>query len=66
MIVALKDGTIRTYNEKTLVDTTDSNVSINGIIFGIYGREEGSLVINHAGGGMNAKILHRKANFSIA
>ena len=36
----------------------------NGIAFGIFGREEGCLVINHHSGGMQAKILQRQAKLT--
>jgi Bardet-Biedl syndrome 1 protein len=32
--------------------------------FGIFGREEGSLIINNKNGGIQAKILQRQANLS--
>ena len=64
LIVCLKNGAIRIYNEKNLVSNIETNVGANGIIFGMYGREEGCLVINSASGGMMAKIMKRKANLT--
>ena len=63
-IVCLKNGTIRIYNDKNLVSSIETNVGANGIIFGMYGREEGCLVINSSSGGMMAKIMKRKANLT--
>ena len=47
------------YNAKTLVDTLVTNDQCNGILCGVFGREEGCLVINTKSGGMLAKIIQR-------
>ena len=57
IIVALKNGAIRLYCEKNLINEIQSDDICNGIVFGVFGREEGCLVINQASGGMQAKIL---------
>ena len=59
MIVALKNGQIKLYNEKNLINTLQTDDICNGVVFGIFGREEGCLVVNSANGGMQAKILQR-------
>ena len=40
--------------------------TLNGIIYGIFGREDGCLVINHQQGGMQAKILQRQAKLDVS
>jgi Bardet-Biedl syndrome 1 protein len=57
VIVALKNGEIRMYNGKTLVDILKTDDQCNGILFGIFGREEGCLVVNTKSGGLLAKII---------
>ena len=52
MIVALKNGQIRIYNEKNLINSIQTDDICNGISYGIFGREEGCLVVNQANGGM--------------
>ena len=57
LLVCLKNGAVRIYNDKSLVSHVETNVGASGILYGMYGREEGCLVINSMGGGMQAKIL---------
>ena len=57
ILVALKNGNIRLYNEKNLINQISTDDICNGIVFGVFGREEGCLVINHHSGGLQAKIL---------
>ena len=57
MLVALKNGQIRIYNEKNFINSIQTDDICNGISYGIFGREEGCLVVNQANGGMQAKIL---------
>ena len=52
ILVALKNGAIRIYNEKRLVNEIKSEDNNAGIVYGVFGREEGCLVINHQSGGM--------------
>ena len=66
MIVALKNGQIRLYNEKNLINSLQTDDICNGIIYGIFGREEGCLVVNQANGGMQAKILQRQAKLNVS
>ena len=52
VLVALKNGMIRLYNEKNLINEVNTDETCNGMIYGIFGREDGCLVINHQSGGM--------------
>ena len=47
VLVALKNGQIRLFNEKNLINEITTEDTCNGIIYGIFGREDGCLVINH-------------------
>jgi len=58
-LVALKTGEIRMFNGKNLIDKLQAEDVCNGICFGIFGREEGCLLINTRSGGFMAKILQR-------
>jgi len=57
IMVALKNGEIRIFNDKHHVDTINVDEPIHGLKFGVFGREEGCLIINTASGGLHAKIL---------
>ena len=52
VLVAMKNGKIRLYNEKNLINEITTEDTCNGIIYGVFGREDGCLVINHQSGGM--------------
>ena len=52
------------FNQKSLVDTLQTNDQCNGILSGVFGREEGCLVINTKSGGLLAKIIQRKAKLT--
>ena len=58
-MVALKNGEIRMYNDKHLVHIIEMNEQILGMYYGIFGREEGFLMVNTATGGLHAKVLSR-------
>ena len=62
----LKNGTIRLYNEKNFINELATDETCNGFAFGIFGREDGCMVINHQTGGMQAKILQRQANLNVS
>jgi Bardet-Biedl syndrome 1 protein len=64
VLVAMINGTIRLYNEKNLINEITTEDTCNGIVYGVFGREDGCLVINHQSGGMQAKILARQANLT--
>jgi Bardet-Biedl syndrome 1 protein len=57
ILVALKNGEIRLYNDKYHIDTIEMGESILGMVFGNFGREEGCLVINTESGGIHTKVL---------
>jgi len=40
------------YNDKNLINIMQNDDAAMGMIFGIFGREEGCLVINNKTGGM--------------
>ena len=64
ILVALKSGEIRMFNDKYHIDTVNVGETIYGMTFGIFGREEGCLLINTASGALQAKIIQRQANLS--
>lgn len=66
ILVALSNGEIRMYNNKYLITTIKTDDIILGMKFGIFGREEGSLVINFKHGGISVKMLQRQANLSVS
>lgn len=47
------------FNDKYHIDTITIGENIYGMKYGIYGREEGCLLINTASGGLQAKYLER-------
>jgi len=51
-LVALKNGEIRMYNDKHLICKITTDDLVTGMLFGVFGREEGCLVINHKSGGL--------------
>ena len=57
ILVALKNGEIRMYNDKYHIDTISMNESIHALKFGMFGREEGCLLVNTASGGIHVYIL---------
>ena len=59
VLVALKSGEINMFNDKHHIDTIVVGEPIHGIRFGIFGREEGCLLINTMSGGLHCKILTR-------
>jgi Bardet-Biedl syndrome 1 protein len=61
ILIALKSGEIRIYNGKNIIDKLQTDDICCGMIFGVFGREEGCLVVNMKGGGLQAKILQRQA-----
>jgi len=64
VLVALKNGEIRMFNDKYHIDTITVRESIYGIQYGVFGREEGCLLINTASGGLHTKIIQRQANLT--
>ena len=64
ILVALKNGEIRLFNDKFHIDTIVIGETINAIRFGNFGREENCLVVNTGSGGLHAKVLNRQANLN--
>lgn len=62
ILVALKNGEIRMFNDKYHIDTINVGETIYGLRYGMFGREEGCLLINTASGGLHTKIIQRQAN----
>lgn len=62
LLVALRNGNIRLYNDdKTLLHTLHTKEIIAGIRFGPYAREEGALAVVSTTGKLSIFMLHRKA-----
>ena len=62
VLVALDNGEVRMYREKTLITTLHVHEPIAALRFGQYGREESSLVVLSKNGGLFVKMLQRSAN----
>ena len=62
VLVALDNGEVRMYREKTLITTLHVHEPIAALRFGQYGREESSLVVLSKNGGLFVKMLQRNAN----
>lgn len=62
ILVALVNGEVRMYNDKFLITTIKCDDIILGMRFGVFGREDGSLVLNFKHGGLSVKMLQRQAN----
>jgi hypothetical protein len=50
--VALKNREVRLYADKNIITTIECDDPVNGIVYGIFGREEGSIVLNHSNGAL--------------
>ena len=53
------------YNEKHLVSIHQTNDIVTGLRFGRFGREDNTLIMTHASGGLSIKILPRRANLEM-
>jgi len=62
--VALKSGEIRMYNGKNLIDKLETGDTCNGMIFGVFGKQELSLILNQKSGALVFKTLKKDAKFS--
>ena len=56
-LAALKNGEVRIFNDKYHVHTLSIGEPVCGMKFGIFGREEGCLVVNTFSGALHVKIL---------
>ncbi|EKX46920.1 hypothetical protein GUITHDRAFT_70223, partial [Guillardia theta CCMP2712] len=63
-LVALQNGEIRLYREKTLVSSITSNDVVTCMRFGKYAREDSTLLLVYKNGGMAIKILSRNSNLN--
>jgi len=63
-LVALLNMEIRMYNEKQLVHTFKGEDVIAGMKYGVFGREDGALVILYNRLGLEVKMLQRQFNMS--
>merc|ERR1719471_1564606 len=66
LVVALSNGEVRLYNGKHLICTTKTNESVTGMRLGVFGREEGSMVLSFKSGALMVKILQRNANLDVS
>lgn len=57
LLVTLKSGEIRVYNGKTLLDKLVMNEVLNAIIYGVFGKQDSSLLINTKSGVLAFKHL---------
>jgi len=64
-LVALLNMEIRMYNDKQLVHTFKGEDIIAGMKYGVFGREDGALVILYNRLGLEVKILQRQFNMSV-
>lgn len=56
VMVALSNGALRVYNNKTLVSEHNSSSPVSGLFVGRYAREDNSLVTVTAAGGLDIKV----------
>jgi hypothetical protein len=56
IMVALSNGVLRLYNDKTLVSEHSSSSPVNGLFVGRYAREDNSLVNVTEAGGLDIKV----------
>lgn len=56
VVVALSNGVLRVYNDKTLVSEHTSSSPVSGLFVGRYAREDNSLVNVTEAGGLDIKV----------
>ncbi|KAL9653887.1 hypothetical protein ABK040_012946 [Willaertia magna] len=61
LIVALENKELRVYNDKFLINTISLNEPVLGMRFGIYGTEPNTLVLSYRNGGLDFRMVSRKA-----
>ena len=61
LAVSLRNGEVHIFVDKNLLHVIKMAEPITGIKFGVYGREEGFLIMNSASGGIYARVLARQA-----
>ncbi|KAF6023937.1 BBS1 [Bugula neritina] len=62
-VIGLADKTVCIYRDKFLINKFTTPDVVKAILFGRFGREDGSLVMVMKGGGLLVKILKRTATF---
>lgn len=66
VLVALRNGQILIFNDKHLIDSITMPEPVIGMKFGMFGREEGCLLLNGSNGSLVVKILQRQANLTVS
>ncbi len=61
LLVTLKSGEVRMYSGKTLVDKLFMNEVLNAIIYGVFGKQDSSLLVNSKSGVLAFKHLYPEA-----
>lgn len=59
VVVALANGEVRVYNDKTLVSLHTSASPVSGLCAGRYAREDNSLITVNSAGGLDIKVRLR-------
>ena len=62
--MALKSGEIRMYSSKNLIDKLETGEICNGLIIGVFGKQDSSLIINFKSGALVFKHLNKEAKLS--
>ncbi|EFC46696.1 predicted protein [Naegleria gruberi] len=62
IIVAMENKELRIYNGKNLVNRIELFENIASLRYGIYGSEVNSLIISYRNGGLDFKVISRKAS----
>lgn len=65
LLIALSNMELRLYNEKQLIYTLICEDVIAALRFGVFGREDGCLVLIYKKKGIDVKIIQRNFNFSV-
>lgn len=64
LLVALSNGDVRMYQDNHLVTTLKTDDVVTGLRFGLFGREEATLVCVFKSGSLTIKMLRRQANLN--
>ncbi|XP_069543814.1 Bardet-Biedl syndrome 1 protein [Brachyistius frenatus] len=63
VLVGLANCEVHLYRDKNLLSTIRTPDVVTSVVFGRYGREDGTLIMTTRGGGLMVKILKRTAAF---
>jgi len=66
VVVALSNGEVRLYNDRSVVNVIKVGEPVNGLVFGQYSRDDGVLILATQSGRLHFKILRRSADFSLS